>query len=121
MQVIRHLFNKAFIIENTGIWKECCYMEISISNQASEWFQTEMDLREGSFVRFFARYGGASPVQQGFSLGISTEEPEAEIGAKTGKSGITYYILEKDLWYFDGHNLGVEFNEEVGELEYQYK
>jgi uncharacterized protein YneR len=96
-------------------------MEIKISDQAAEWYVEEMDIKEGSFVRFFARYGGCSTVQKGFSLGISLEEPEAGIGAEIKKNGITYYILEKDLWYFDGHDLEVEFNQNAGEPEYLYQ
>jgi uncharacterized protein YneR len=95
-------------------------MEIKISDQAAAWYEQEMDIKEGSFVRFFARYGGASPIQQGFSLGLSLEEPQSDVGAESQKNGITYYILEKDQWYFDGHDLKVEFNEKAGEPDYQY-
>jgi uncharacterized protein YneR len=95
-------------------------MEIKISDQAAAWYEREMHIKEGGFVRFFARYGGSSPIQQGFSLGLSLEEPESDIGAESKKNGITYYILEKDLWYFDGHDLQAEFNENAGEPDYQY-
>ena len=96
-------------------------MEIKISDQAIAWYKNEMGISEGGYLRFFARYGGSSPVQQGFSLGISMEEPEAEVSAKTEKDGVVFYILDKDLWYFDGHDLFVGFNESAGEPEYQYK
>lgn len=95
-------------------------MNITISDKAATWFQNELDLSEGGFIRFFARYGGASPVQQGFSLGMSNEEPDTTIGPSKVVNGITYYILEKDLWYFDGHDLQVELNEDAQEPEYKY-
>ncbi|MCM3584435.1 HesB/YadR/YfhF family protein [Mesobacillus maritimus] len=95
-------------------------MNITISDEAITWFQQELDLKKDGFVRFFAKYGGASPVQQGFSLGMSKEEPEGDIGAKTLINGITYYVLDKDLWYFDGHNLSVGYNANVDEPEYKY-
>ncbi|WP_394232273.1 HesB/YadR/YfhF family protein [Niallia oryzisoli] len=94
-------------------------MNITVSKEAFEWYVDEMDLKEGSFVRFYARYGGSSQIQKGFSLGISTEEPD-HIGTKTVMNGITFYIEEKDLWYFDGHDLHIEYNTALGEPEFQF-
>ncbi|MBM4763448.1 HesB/YadR/YfhF family protein [Bacillus sp. B15-48] len=96
-------------------------MEIKISDEAAQWFQTELNLKDGSYIRFFARYGGSSPVQQGFSLGISNEEPVADIASEISKDGITYYVHEKDLWYFDGHNLIVEYDKKADEPKYLYQ
>ncbi|MBU8878590.1 HesB/YadR/YfhF family protein [Bacillus sp. FJAT-29790] len=94
-------------------------MKIHISDHAAAWYQDEMHLKSGGFIRFFARYGGCSAVQQGFSLGVSNEEP-VNAGTETVKNGITYYIEEKDLWYFDQHDLYVEFNEKAQEPVFQY-
>lgn len=95
-------------------------MKIVINDQAANWYKEEMGLNTGDYVRFFARYGGHSTVQQGFSLGISNEEP-LDAGISTTKDGITYYIEQKDLWYFDNHNLYVEFNEKAKEPEFKYE
>ncbi|AIE59935.1 hypothetical protein BMMGA3_07625 [Bacillus methanolicus MGA3] len=92
-------------------------LKIQISDEAAAWYKDEMFLKEGDFVRFFARYGGCSTVQQGFSLGVSNEEP-IDIGAETKKDGITFYIEEKDLWYFDENDLLIEFNSKLGEPEF---
>ncbi len=94
-------------------------MKITVSNEALEWYVDEMNLKDGSFVRFYARYGGSSQIQKGFSLGISTEEPD-QIGTKTNLNGITFYIEEKDLWYFDGHDLHIGFNLTLREPEFQF-
>lgn len=94
-------------------------MRIHISDEAASWFEDEMVLNEGDFIRFFARYGGCSTVQQGFSLGISKEEP-VNPGTEITKNGITYYIEEKDIWYFDQHDLHVEYNDKAREPEYKY-
>ncbi|PLR95258.1 HesB/YadR/YfhF family protein [Bacillus sp. T33-2] len=94
-------------------------MKIVVSDEAAAWYENEMDLEKGSYVRFFARYGGCSTVQQGFSLGVSNEEP-ADIGAKSEKNGITYYIEEKDMWYFDNHDLEVGFNKAANEPVFNY-
>jgi uncharacterized protein YneR len=94
-------------------------MNIHIEDQAAQWYQEEMLLNKGDFVRFFARYGGCSTVQQGFSLGVSNEQPH-DAGVQTEKNGITYFIEEKDLWYFDNHDLFVTFNEKAQEPEFKY-
>ena len=94
-------------------------MNIGISDKAAAWFEEEMSLQKGDYLRFFARYGGCSTVQQGFSLGISNEEP-IHIGTSAEKNGIVYYIEEKDLWYFDNHDLFVDFNVKMQEPEYKY-
>ncbi|MEH7393270.1 HesB/YadR/YfhF family protein [Bacillus sp. JJ1474] len=94
-------------------------MKIHISDEAAAWYEDEMFLNKGDYVRFFARYGGCSTVQQGFSLGISKDEP-VNAGAETTKNGITYFIEEKDIWYFDNHDLHVEYNNKAKEPDYKY-
>ncbi|WP_071395048.1 HesB/YadR/YfhF family protein [Bacillus tuaregi] len=94
-------------------------MNISVSNEALEWYMNELDLKEGDFIRFYARYGGSSQIQKGFSLGISTESPDI-FGTKVTINGITFYIEEKDLWYFDGHNLEIEYNSVLKEPEFRF-
>jgi uncharacterized protein YneR len=89
-------------------------MEIMIKPKALEWYKEELDLHEGDFVRFFARYGGCSTVQKGFSLGINKEAPLHPV-AQTTIDGVTFFIEDNDIWYFDGHNLIVDFNEQADE------
>ncbi|WP_423406926.1 HesB/YadR/YfhF family protein [Heyndrickxia sp. MSNUG] len=84
-------------------------MKITIKDDAAAWYEKEMDLSAGGYLRFFVRYGGFSTVQKGFSLGVSKEEPD-NIGIKTEKNDVTYYIEEKDIWYFDGHDLIVDLH-----------
>ncbi|MFS0777354.1 HesB/YadR/YfhF family protein [Neobacillus sp. 3P2-tot-E-2] len=95
-------------------------MNIQISSAAAEWYKQELSLKNGDFVRFYVRYGGFSPVQKGFSLGISNDEPN-DIGAKTTEGGITFYVEEKDLWYFDDHDLIVNLHQKYEEPVLEYK
>ncbi|MGE7184875.1 HesB/YadR/YfhF family protein [Peribacillus sp. NPDC006672] len=95
-------------------------MKLTISDQAAKWYIDELGLQEGSHLRFYVRYGGHSTVQSGFSLGIMQEEPEAE-AAVTTINEINFYVEEKDLWYFDGHDLLVTFNEKLAEPEFHYE
>jgi uncharacterized protein YneR len=95
-------------------------MNIFVNDRAADWYKEEMLLNKGDYIRFFARYGGCSTVQQGFSLGVSSEVPH-QIGFEVVKDDIHYYIEEKDLWYFDGKDLYVDFNEQVNEPVFRYE
>ncbi|KMY53860.1 hypothetical protein AC623_07650 [Bacillus sp. FJAT-27231] len=94
-------------------------MNIQVGEKARAWFKNEMDVNQGDYVRFFVRYGGSSPLHEGFSLGVSKDEP-MEIGVKSELDGAVYFIEQKDLWYFDGHDLRVNYNEKLDEPEYEY-
>lgn len=94
-------------------------MTIRISDEATQWFVEEMDVESGDSIRFFARYGGSSPLHEGFSLGVIREQPD-EVGVETVSDEVRYYIETRDLWYFDGHDLHVGVNSDLGELEYDY-
>ncbi|OMP66915.1 HesB/YadR/YfhF family protein [Domibacillus epiphyticus] len=94
-------------------------MKIELSKQAKKWFEEEMDAVDGNFIRFYVRYGGSSPLHEGFSLGVSKEEP-IEAAVTVRHDGVTYFVEEKDVWYFDGHHLVVGFNDQLNEPAYEY-
>ncbi|MGW8426636.1 HesB/YadR/YfhF family protein [Peribacillus simplex] len=95
-------------------------MKLTISDQAAKWYIDELGLQGGSHLRFYVRYGGHSTVQSGFSLGIMQEEPETA-AAVTTMNEINFYVEEKDLWYFDDHDLLITFNEKLTEPEFHYE
>ncbi|MCR2822890.1 HesB/YadR/YfhF family protein [Lederbergia panacisoli] len=95
-------------------------MEIHLTDKAAEWFHDEMYLTKGDYVRFYVRYGGSSPIQQGFSLGVNKEEP-IDVGILYERDGINYFIENRDTWYFDGHDLYVDYNQKLDEPLYEYK
>lgn len=94
-------------------------MKIVISSDALEWFDSEMDVTAGDHIRFFPRYGGTSQIHQGFSLGVNREEP-VSVGVETTIADVQYYIEERDVWFFNNHDLYVEVNKLNGELMYRY-
>ncbi|WP_299090706.1 HesB/YadR/YfhF family protein [uncultured Metabacillus sp.] len=94
-------------------------MEMIIDDKAANWYIEELQLQKGDMVQFFVRYGGCSNVQKGFSLGVAKQQPE-EIGASVELNGITFFVENRDLWYFDNHNLRVELDEEVNEPFFTY-
>ncbi|MDQ0200019.1 HesB/YadR/YfhF family protein [Neobacillus ginsengisoli] len=95
-------------------------MNIQITGEAAEWYKKELGLTSGDCVRFFVRYGGCSTVQSGFSLGVTKEEP-IDLSVKTVRDGITFYIEEKDVWYFDEHDLVIELQPEFEEPIFHYQ
>lgn len=94
-------------------------MNIVLSKTAVKWFEDEMFVKKGDFVRFYVKYGGSSPIQQGFSLGVNKEKP-IEIGAMVEHHEATYFVEERDIWYFDGHDLHVDYDEKIDEPLYHY-
>ncbi|MDF0727994.1 HesB/YadR/YfhF family protein [Cytobacillus sp. S13-E01] len=94
-------------------------MQFTISDKAAKWYKSELNLSDGNEVRFYVRYGGYSPIQSGFSLGVSIDEPETP-AIQAEEEGITFFVEEKDLWYFDNHNLNISYNEKKAEPEFTY-
>ncbi|MRX70718.1 hypothetical protein GJU40_00855 [Bacillus lacus] len=95
-------------------------MDILVDQKAAQWYKKEMHLKERAHLRFFARYGGCSTVQQGFSLGVQNENP-VNAGVSREQHGITFFIEESDLWYFDNNDLVVNFDEEADEPSFSYQ
>lgn len=95
-------------------------MEIKITDKAVQWFKQEMELIEGDYIRFFVRYGGSSPLHEGFSLGMNKEEP-MDPAVIVNKDGCRYFIEERDIWYFNGHNLLVDYDEKTDGPIYRYE
>lgn len=94
-------------------------MEIIISQTAFEWFKEDIGLTKGDKLRFYAQFYGSSPIQKGYSLAFSNEDP-INIAASIEKEEILFFIEETDLWYFDGHDLYVDYHKQEDELEYKY-
>ncbi|WP_163102191.1 HesB/YadR/YfhF family protein [Peribacillus alkalitolerans] len=96
-------------------------MNLTITDEAAKWYIDELGLKGNeNSIRFYVRYGGYSPIQAGFSLGISDDAPISPI-ATTEIMGIQFFIEEKDAWYFEGHDLVVGFNTKMKEPEFSYR
>ena len=95
-------------------------MKILISSNAMNWFHKEMEAVKGDTIRFYARYGGSSQVQEAFSIGVTKDTP-FEPSATYKEEDILFFIEERDEWYFDGHDLYVELDSTRDELSYAYK
>lgn len=95
-------------------------MNIVISNRALTWFLDEMGVQSGDTIRFYPRYGGSSPFHQGFSLGMSKDDP-LNPSTLLKHDGVTFFIEDDDLWFFNNHDLYVDFDQKLEELSYEYK
>ncbi|MDQ0226841.1 HesB/YadR/YfhF family protein [Bacillus sp. 7586-K] len=95
-------------------------MKIEISEKAIHWFKEEVGLETGNKVRFFSQIYGTSPIQEGYALAFTINNDSKDAAVHTVKDGITFFIEESDLWFFKGHDLSVEYNEQIDELEYRY-
>ncbi|SDN18643.1 HesB/YadR/YfhF family protein [Alkalicoccus daliensis] len=94
-------------------------MQIFIKDEAAAWFKEELLQKEEESIQFFVRYGGCGDFQSGFSLGVTVNTPE-DPAAVTEKNGITYFIEEKDAWYFDEKDLTVVYDREKAEIAYEH-
>ncbi len=95
-------------------------LKIFISPEAVEWFKHEMEAKAQDTIRFYARYGGSSPISDGFSLGMTKDIP-FEPSVTVIIEEILFFIEERDEWYFDGHDLYVDVDQQLEELAYSYK
>ncbi|PWU70159.1 MULTISPECIES: HesB/YadR/YfhF family protein [Gracilibacillus] len=96
-------------------------MEIKISDDALNWFKEEVELTEGDTVKFQAKYGGSSPIHEGFSLAFQVKEEPVEPISQVEKDGITFFIDTTDAWYFEGYHLLVNYDAELDEVVYDYE
>ncbi|MGP4059939.1 HesB/YadR/YfhF family protein [Halobacillus sp. H74] len=95
-------------------------MNLSVTEEAAQWYEEELDIDENKDLRFYVRYGGVGGLQPGFSLAIKLEDP-AEPIAETEVGNIRYFIEADDEWYFDGHSLKVHFDQKWKEPAFDYK
>src|SRR5690554_1511508 len=93
------------------------HMNISLTQPALYWFKREMALTEGQMVRFYVRQGGFQ-ADNGFSIGLTVNDTPNDVAAILHTDGLTFFIEQKDAWFFDGHNLKVKYSRNKQEIEY---
>ncbi|RFB14996.1 HesB/YadR/YfhF family protein [Bacillus sp. HNG] len=95
-------------------------MEMTISDAALKWFKEDISVKKGDSVRFYPMFYGTSPVQEKYSLAFSTHDEPIQIHTSQSVDEVMFYVEEDDIWFFNGHNLIVDYNPDKDELEYQY-
>ena len=97
-------------------------MEINIDRRAARWFEEEVGLPQGCGIRFIIRLYGSSEIQKGYALGFEPNIPDMSVATKlVTDKGLVLYVEEDDLWFFDGHDLYIDYNEELQEPIYRYQ
>lgn len=94
-------------------------MDISISKVAAKWYKDEFSIEGQGYIQFFARYGGVGGLIPGFSLGMQLNTPQ-EIYASTTVQDITFFVEQKDAWYFSDNHLKIQLNHKLNEPEFVY-
>ncbi|MBB6448580.1 uncharacterized protein YneR [Geomicrobium halophilum] len=90
-------------------------MQIHITQPAIRYFHEEFDLNKGKSIRIFARYGGLNQVINGFSIGISIDQPKAQ-DIKKEIDGLSFFIAQQDLWLFKDQKLEIKYSRKQEEI-----
>lgn len=94
-------------------------MKITVTERAAKWFSEEVGVESGEQVRFYAQFYGTSKVQEVYSLGFSRETPIDAV-MSTEVDGIQFFVENGDEWFFNEHDVLVEYNPDEDMLEYEY-
>ncbi|MFD1672773.1 HesB/YadR/YfhF family protein [Agrilactobacillus yilanensis] len=95
-------------------------MEITVSNEAIQWFKSEMDLVAGEGIRFFGKVYGKTNVHEGFSIGIAREIATTPL-VKTEIDGLIFSIDATDDWFFSGYDLTVDYDAAADSPVYHFE
>lgn len=88
---------------------------IQVEASAASWYKQELGLADGDALRFYVYLGGSGSVVPGFSLGVSKEVPRAAQTRHIAE-GVLFYMEDDQLWYLDGKDLHVSYDEPSGEI-----
>lgn len=95
-------------------------MRITVTDQASQWFQHEMGLQKGMGVRFYGKVYGKTPVHEGFSLGMIRDDHPADPVVDDQKDGVHYFVDSLDEWFFKGFDLTIKYDQKTDGPMYEY-
>ena len=94
-------------------------MIIIVTEQASKWFEEELDLEKGDGVRFFGKVYGKTEVHDNYSVAMQVAHPNDALALET-VNGITYFAEKIDEWFFSGYDFKIEYDEEMDEIKYRF-
>ncbi|MFC6180903.1 HesB/YadR/YfhF family protein [Lactiplantibacillus daowaiensis] len=95
-------------------------MKITITAAASQWFHEEMGVTTGNGVRFFGKTYGKTAVHSGFSIGVMRDDEPHRPIASTTVDDVTYYVNDRDEWFFKGYDLTVDYDAVNDGPKYDY-
>ena len=95
-------------------------MNIFVSDAALQWFKEEMGLTNGDKIKFYSQIYGSSPVQKGYALGFTKDNEPIDMAVCCKAGGIDFYVESGDVWFFDGHDLHVDYDPDADEIRFKY-
>ena len=95
-------------------------MELTISPKVHAWFKKEIILNPGQGIRFFGKVYGKTEVHDGFSIGMSVEQPEHPMKQVVLNNKL-FFIEEADDWFFKDYDLVVDYDASLNEPTYHFK
>jgi len=96
------------------------YMKIELTDQALKWFKEDFGVNEDEYVKFFPQIYGSSPVQENFALAFQKVDQPISDGTIVEKDNIRFLVENDDLWFFDGHDLKIDYLEDEDEITFDY-
>ena len=83
-------------------------------------FKEEVEVEAGNKVQFNVQIYGTSPIREGYSLAFKLDNDDSKKSVSVEKDGIEFYVEEQDVWFFDGYDLKVAYDEDKEEVKYEY-
>jgi uncharacterized protein YneR len=95
-------------------------MFISIDEKAGLWFSNEFEINKPYSIRMFPQYAGFGEKHKGYSLAFSAEYP-ANAGITKEINGITFFVEDNDVWFFEDTETYLSVDDLLDELQVTYK
>ncbi|WP_041450159.1 HesB/YadR/YfhF family protein [Amphibacillus xylanus] len=95
-------------------------MNIEATDRALKWFKEDYGVNESEYVKFYPQIYGTSPVQKNFALAfLKVDQPIGE-AIIFERDKVRFLVEQDDLWFFDGHDLKIDYLEEQDEITFEY-
>ncbi|MFF2446305.1 HesB/YadR/YfhF family protein [Neobacillus sp. NPDC058068] len=95
-------------------------MLISFDEKATLWFSKEFEINKPFSIRMFPQYAGFGEKHKGYSLAFSAENP-TNAGIIKVINGITFFVEDNDVWFFEDTETYLSVNGLLDELHVTYK
>lgn len=96
-------------------------MKIEVTDQALKWFKEDFGVQSDEYVKFYPQIYGSSPVQKNFALAFSKVDQPIGEGLVVEKDQVRFLVEQDDIWFFDGHDLKVDYLVDEDELVFDYQ
>lgn len=96
-------------------------MNIELTDQAIKWFKEDYGVKEDEYIKFHPQIYGTSPVQENFALAFDKVDQVIDKGIIIDNDGVRCLVENDDLWFFDGHDLKVDYIVDEDKLVFDYQ